>query len=239
MEFLLNNKNINLNDFLQHMNNMKEDDENQPIIEELSEKNSNDTIDDEENSTEESIESSNISVEEEISEDFYKEKLEEKYKGFIPYSLINKSIYKEILNKEEDLQERRKLLLYFSIPQKEKNIWNWNKLEKDNNNKFELEIFTNSLVQKFLEIERRVYWRFYKFLESDEFEEFIFDKIIESNNLSLFAYHLYFRKIDDFNKKDLDNKIYDFRSSSLSEKKARDEKNYKDLVHSLFQEIYA
>ena len=28
MEFLLNNKNINLNDFLQHMNNMKEDNEN-------------------------------------------------------------------------------------------------------------------------------------------------------------------------------------------------------------------
>lgn len=235
MEFLLNNKNINLNDFLQHMNSMKEYDEDQPIIEELSEKDSNDTIDDKENSEEESIESSNLSVEEEISEDFYKEKLEEDYKGFVPYSLINKSIYKEILNKEEDLQERRKLLLYFSF--KNKNIFQ--ELEIFKSNLLELEIFTNSLVQKFLEIERRVYWKFYKFLESDEFEELIFDKIIESNNLSLFAYHLYFRKIDDFNKKDLDNKIYDYRSSSLSEEKKRDEKNYKDLVHSLFQEIYA
>ena len=114
MDFILNNKSINLSDFLEHMTTEKN---NEPIIEELSDKNTDSSVQNEEDtSIDETIESSNTSIEEEIPDNFITENLESSYNEYYPQLLIPNLIYKEI-QKEENKEDRHNLLLHHSFSQ--------------------------------------------------------------------------------------------------------------------------
>lgn len=219
MEFLLNNKSINLNDFLQHMNT--KNDSEQPLIEELSDKNTNSNIDDDESipSEDETIESSNLSVEEEeeIPDDFISEEHLSLYKGYYPESLIRNKIYKEI--QKEDTEDRNKLLLYYSFYE----------LGKVPNSSFFKET-----EEHFKEIERKIHWKFYKLLsQSKDFDEFIIERIIETNNPRLLIFHFMYEK----NKENEEWKEI-LKESDLFINN-NDKNEYCKLISSLLEEIYS
>lgn len=216
MEFLLNNKSINLNDFLQQMNTEKMN--NQPVIEELSERESNSTLEDEEvSSVDNTVESSDPSIEEDVPDFFSMEELEDSYKGFIPESLVRDTIYKEI--QKETKEERDKLLLYYSLSQLQE---------------VPDVVFFKEMEGRFKEIQRKVYWKFYKLLtKSEEFEEFVIEKIIETNNPRLLIYHFIYET-----KKDIEGWTETIHNLDMLSFIRKEKDEYAKLIHSLFQEIY-
>lgn len=215
MDFILNNKSINLTDFLEHMNTEKSNDK--PIIEELSDKNTDSSLaNDEDNSIVETIESSNSSIEEEIPDSFITENLELFYNGYYPKSLLRNLIYKEI--QKEEVEERNNLLLYYSFSQC----------------KVIPSMFSNEVETRFKEIERKIHWKIYKLLtQSDEFNELAIEKLIESDSSKLLIYHfLYYKKkeIGDWVKQQKELGI-GFGDDI--------KKKHCELIYSLFQEIFS
>lgn len=182
---------------------------NQPSVQELDD---NKTIEDTVS------ENSSISIEEEIPPFFHK--MEAEYfeeNGLVPKSLIRQSIYKEIL-KEEDQEKRNKLLLYYSLYNTDKDISS-------------ALIFEN-IKNEFEKIYLLVCWRFYKLLDSSsEFEDLVIEKILENHKYELFAYHFTFHT-----KTDIDLRITDYEN--FTKDKEKDRKDYRDIVHSVFDEIY-
>lgn len=224
MDFILNNKSINLTDFLEHMTTEKNNDE--PLIEELSDKNSDSNVNNEEdNSIDDTIESSNISIEEEIPDNFITENLESSYNGYYPTSLIPNLIYKEI-QKEENKEDRNNLLLYHSFSHY--------KIVPDLFLTFGI-IFTDKQERRYKEIERKIHWKFYKLLtQSDEFEELVIEKLIESDNPKLLIYHFLYYKT----KKDIGDWVKQKEEIGIS---LGDDikKNHSELIYSIFQEIFS
>jgi hypothetical protein len=202
----------NFVDFLQSMNHNNQ--EEQAFVEELDEmKILND------NTSEGDIsDSSTISEEEEIPSFFQKREAEEfEENGLIPKSIIRQSIFKQIL-KEKDYEQRNELLLYASFY----------KTDKDS---FMVNLFKN-VKTSFEKLYLKVCWKFYKLLEdSSEFEDVIVEKILESENYKLFAYHFTFHTKTDIKLSVSDYKI-------LSDDKEKDELEYKNLIHSIFNDIY-
>ena len=190
MDFILNNKTINLTDFLEHMNTEKSNDK--PIIEELSDKNTDSSVaNDEDNSIVETIESSDSSIEEEIPDSFITDNLESSYNEYYPQLLIPNLIYKEI-QKEENKEDRHNLLLYHTFSQYKiiQDLFFKTKLDQT----FGI-IFTDYQERRYKEIERKIYWKFYKLLtQSDEFEELVIEKLIESDSPKLLIYHFLYYK---------------------------------------------
>ena len=217
MDFILNNKSLNLDDFLEHMSTEKNN--NEALIEELSNENSDINVNkEEETSIDETIESSNISIEEEIPDNFITENLELSYNGYYPKSLIPNLIYKEI--QKEDTEDRNNLLLYYSFSRYKIS----HKL-----------CISNEIVVRCNEIERKIYWKFYKLLnQSNEFEELVIEKLIESDNPKLLMYHfLYYKtkkEIGDWEKQQEEIGI------SLGDDV---KKKHRELIYSLFQEIFS
>ena len=82
-------------------------------------------------------------------------------------------------------------------------------------------MFSFEIEEKFHTIKKKVYYSFYKLLQSEEWEEILFDKIIETNNSKDFFLYYFFKKgtIDGLSFKE-----------DIKEK-------YTDMVQSLFQEI--
>lgn len=200
-----------------------------PFVEELSEKEANNVLQNEDDSIEENISvSSSISIEEDIPDFFtIEEGREFQQQGLVPESLIRDSIYGEF-SKETEIQ-RNKLLLYHAI--------------YETNKEPKLDWFSEEK-KKFEEIERKVLWDFYKLLHPSvdygkEFEELILDKIFQSKNPRLFAYH--FRLHSKSGVDDMDNNTfwnYIYSDECILENKEKDEKDYRDLVHSIFYEHF-
>jgi hypothetical protein len=224
MDFILNNKSINLTDFLEHMTTEKNND--QPLIEELSDKNSDSNVNNEEDtSIDETIESSNISIEEEIPDNFITENLELSYDGYYPQLLIPNLIYKEI-QKEENKEDRNNLLLYHSFSQ-------YN-IVPDLFLTFSI-IFSDKQERRYKEIERKIHWKIYKLLtQSDEFEELVIEKLIESDSPKLLIYHFLYYKT----KKDIGDWVKQKEEIGIG---LGDDikKNHSELIYSIFQEIFS
>jgi len=144
---------------------------------------------------ENSLQTDESEIEEEmIPESFEKDDLDIE---LIPTKLLEKKLCKEFL-KEEDKCE---LLLYY-----------YN--DKEN-------VVNDRVEEKYNEIERRIYYYFYKLLQSEEWEEILYEKMIESNlSKDLFLYYF----------------SYQGKMNGLSFKEDTKHK-FKDLVHSLFEEI--
>ena len=229
MDFILNNKSINLSDFLEHMTTEKN---NEPIIEELSDKNTDISVQNEEDtSIDETIESSNTSIEEEIPDNFITENLESSYNEYYPQLLIPNLIYKEI-QKEENKEDRHNLLLYHSFSQY--------KIIPDLFFKTQLDltfgiIFTDKQERQYKEIQRKIHWKFYKLLtQSDEFEELVIEKLIESDSPKLLIYHFLYYKT----KKDIGD--WEKQKEEIGIDLGFDiKKKHRELIYSLFQEIFS
>ena len=144
---------------------------------------------------ENSLQTDESEVDEEIiPESFEKDDLDIE---LIPNKLLEKKLCKEFL-KEEDKCE---LLLYY-----------YN--DKEN-------IVNDRVEEKCNEIERRIYYYFYKLLQSEEWEEILYEKIIESDLPKEFFLYYF---------------SYQGKINGLSFKE--DTKNkFKELVHSLLEEI--
>lgn len=144
---------------------------------------------------ENSVHSDESEIEEEIiPESFDEDDLDIE---LIPDKLLEKKLCKEFL-KEEDKCE---LLLYY-----------YN--DKEN-------VVNDRVEEKYKQIKRRIYYYFYKLLQSEEWEEILYEKMIESN-LSKYLFLYYFS--------------YRGKINGLSFKEDTKHK-FKELVHSLLEEI--
>lgn len=134
-------------------------------------------------------------IEEEIiPESFFKEDLDIE---LIPSKLLEKKLCREFL-KEEDKEYF--FLYYFN--------------DREN-------VLNHKVEEKFKEIERKVYYSFYKLLQTEEWEEILYEKIIESDRpKEIFLYY--------FSCKEL--------ISGLSFKEDTKDK-FINIVHSLLEEI--
>lgn len=116
---------------------------------------------------------------------------------FIPNKVIEKKLCKEFLKEEN----KDYLLLYYY------------------NGK--TDAYNYEVEEKYNEIERKIYYSFYKLLQSEEWEEILYEKIIESDlSKEFFLYYFSYKGLikDISFKEDLVDK-------------------YKELVHSLFEEF--
>lgn len=161
---------------------------------------------------------SDASLEEEIPDFFHMMEAKEFEKEeLVPKSILHQFIFKQIL-KEENYEKRSRLLLYCSFY----------KTEKDS---FLVNLF-ESIQPLFEEIYLKVCWKFYKLLTSSvEFENLVIEKILESGNYKLFAHHFTYHTKTDIELSDSD---YEY----LSDDKEKDKLEYKDLLHSIFNEVY-
>lgn len=202
----------NFVDFLQTMNQNNQ--QEQSFVEELDQTkiiNDNEYEDDSSDDTE-------VSEEEDVPSFFTKKEATEfEENGLIPKSIIHQFIFKEIL-KEKDDEKRNKLLLYCSFY----------KTEKD----FSLVTLFENIQTLFEEVYLKVCWKFYKLLDSSiEFENLVIEKILESENYKLFAHHFTYHT-----KTDIKLSISDYEY--LSDDKEKDKLEYKELMHSIFNEVY-
>lgn len=223
MDFILNNKSINLTDFLEHMNTEKNNDK--PIIEELSDKSTDSSIpNNEDTSIDETIESSNTSIEEEIPDNFITENLESSYNGYYPKSLVRNLIYKEI--QKEDTEDRHNLLLYHSFSRY--------KIMPDLSVNFSILFPEERIEGRYKEIERKIHWKIYKLLnQSNEFNELLIEKLIENDSSTLLIYHfLYYKE-----KKEIGDWVKQKEEIGIS---LGDDikKKHSELIYSLFHEIF-
>lgn len=201
----------NFVDFLQTMNQNNQ--EGRAFVEELDQTKMIHDNDSENGSSH----NSEVSTEEEIPDFFHIMEAEHFEKeGFIPKSLLRQSIYKEILKEEPD--SRNKLLLYYSLYNTDKDISS-------------VSILQNSK-DEFEKIYLHVCWRFYSLLHnSSEFEDFVIEKILENQKYELFPYHLTF-----YTKVDTGLQLTEYEK--LTKDKKKDESDYKELIHSIFNEVY-
>ena len=169
------------------------------------------TMENEEKPTIEELEEEETTVhteESEIDEEIIPESfsINDVDKDLIPDKLLEKRLCKEFLKEVE----KDSLLLYhyhqnFSL---------------FHSNKEDIE-------EKYNEIEKKVYYSFYKLLQSEEWEEILYEKIIESN-LTKDFFLLYFSSKGLLRNES--NDIFFFNDPVIKDK-------YKELVHSLFEEI--
>ena len=111
-----------------------------------------------------------------------------------------------------------KLLLYYSLYNTDKDISS-------------VSILQNSK-DEFEKIYLHVCWRFYSLLHnSSEFEDFVIEKILENQKYELFPYHLTF-----YTKVDTGLQLTEYEK--LTKDKKKDESDYKELIHSIFNEVY-